>query len=66
MMIFIGYEDIGYRFICHTQGNVIFYSTQVIFDKRHFPRYSFSYSKEQMLPSRLTPETESLVPRPFV
>jgi len=27
LMIFIGYEDNGYRFICHTQGNVIFCST---------------------------------------
>jgi len=27
LMIFIGYEDNGYRFIRHEQGNVIFYST---------------------------------------
>jgi len=27
LMIFIGYKDNGYRFICHTQGNVIFCST---------------------------------------
>ena len=63
-MIFIGYEDNGYRFICHTQENVIFYSTQAIFDEGHFPRCLFSHSREQMPPSRLTPETELLAPGP--
>jgi len=64
-MIFIGYEDNGYRFICHTQENVIFHSTQAIFDEGHFPRCPSSHSREQMPPSRLTPEIESSVPEPF-
>jgi len=64
-MIFIGYEDNGYRFICHTQGNVIFLFTQAIFDEGHFPRCLSSYSREQMPPGRLTPETKSSAPGPF-
>jgi len=65
LMIFIGYKDNGYRFIYHTQGNVIFRSTQAIFDEGHFPRCPSSYPREQMPPGRLTPEVESLVPGPF-
>ena len=65
LMIFIGYEDNGYRFICHTQGNVIFRFTQAIFDKEHFPRCPSSYSKEQTPPGRLTPEIELSAPEPF-
>jgi len=64
-MIFIGYEDNGYRFICHTQENVIFHSTQAIFDEGHFPRCPSSHSREQIPPGRLTPEIESLTPEPF-
>jgi len=64
-MIFIRYEDNGYRFICHTQGNVIFCSIQAIFDERHFSRYPLSHSREQMPPGRLIPEIESLAPGPF-
>jgi len=56
-MIFIGYEDNGYRFICHTQENVIFCSTQAIFDEEHFPRYPSSHPREQTPPGRLTPES---------
>jgi len=59
------YEDNGYRFICHTQENIIFYSTQVIFDKGHFSRCPSSHSREQMPPGRLIPEIESSVPEPF-
>ena len=62
LMIFIGYENNGYRFICHTQGNVIFCSTQAIFDKGHFPRCPLSYPREQTPPGRLTLEIESLAP----
>jgi len=62
LMIFIGYKDNGYRFICHTQGNVIFCSTQAIFDKGHFPRCPLSYPREQTPPGRLTLEIESLAP----
>jgi len=64
-MIFIGYKDNGYRFIHHTQGNVIFHSTQAIFDKGYFSRCPSSHSKEQIPPGRLTPEIESSVPEPF-
>ena len=64
LMIFIGYENNSYRFICHTQGNVIFRSTQAIFDEGHFSKYPSSHSREQMPPGRLTPEIESSAPRP--
>ena len=65
LIIFIGYKDNSYRFIYHTQGNVIFYSTQAIFDEEHFPRCPSFHSREQMPPGRLTPEIESLAPGPF-
>jgi len=65
LMIFIGYKDNSYRFIHHTQENVIFCSTQAIFDEGHFSRYPLSYPREQMPPGRLTPEIELLVSRPF-
>jgi len=65
LMIFIGYEDNGYRFIHHTQGNVIFHSTQAIFDEGHFPRCPSSHPREQTPPGRLIPEIESLAPGPF-
>jgi len=64
-MIFIGYKDNGYRFICHIQGNVIFHSTQAIFDEEHFSRCLSSHSREQTPPSRLIPEIESSAPEPF-
>jgi len=64
-MIFIGYENNGYRFIRHTQGNVIFHSTQAIFDEEHFPRCPSSHSREQIPPGRLTSEIELLTPEPF-
>jgi len=62
LMIFIGYEDNGYRFIRHTQGNIIFCSTQAIFDEGHFPRCPSSHPREQMPPGRLIPEIESSAP----
>jgi len=65
LMIFIGYKDNGYRFICHIQGNVIFHSTQAIFDEGHFSRCLSSHSREQTPPSRLIPEIESSAPEPF-
>ena len=65
LMIFIGYENNSYRFICHTQGNVIFCSTQDIFDEGHSPKCLSFYSREQILPCRLIPEIESLVPESF-
>jgi len=63
-MIFIGYENNGYRFIHHTQGNVIFCSTQAIFDEGHFSRYPSSHPREQTPPGRLIPEIKSLAPGP--
>jgi len=65
LMIFIGYENNGYRFIHHTQGNVIFCSIQAIFDEGHFPRCLSSHSREQIPPGRLAPEIESSAPEPF-
>jgi len=65
LMIFIGYEDNGYRFIRHTQGNAIFRSTQAIFDKGHFPRCLSSHSREQIPPGKLTPEIKLSAPEPF-
>jgi len=64
-MIFIGYEDNGYRFIRHTQENATFRSTQAIFDEGHFPRCPSSHSREQIPPGRLTPEIELSTPEPF-
>ena len=52
LMIFIGYENNGYRFMCHTQENIIFYSTQVIFDEEHFPKCLNSHSREKRPHSR--------------
>ena len=63
LMIFIGYEDNGYRFIHHTQENAIFHSTQAIFDEGHFPRCPSSHPREQIPPGKLTPEIESSAPR---
>jgi len=65
LMIFIRYEDNSYRFIRHIQGNVIFCSTQAIFDKGHFSRCSSSHPREQTPPGRLTLEIESSAPGPF-
>jgi len=64
-MIFIGYKDNGYRFICHTQENIIFRSTQAIFDEGHFSRCPLSHPREQTPPGRLTPEIESSAPGLF-
>ena len=64
LMIFIGYEDNGYRFIHHIQRNIIFRSTQAIFDKGHFPKCPLSHPSEQMPPGRLTPEIKSSTPGP--
>jgi len=64
-MIFIGYKDNGYCFICHIQGNVIFHSKYAIFDKKFFSKCTDSYVKEYKLYDKLldkiSPETESSV-----
>ena len=38
LMIFIGYEDNSYYFICHIQINIIFHSTLGIFDEKLFSK----------------------------
>ena len=67
LMIFIRYEDNGYHFICHTQGNSIFCSTYTIFDEGLFPKYTNSHVKECKLYNKLLDktslETELLVPK---
>ena len=65
LMIFIGYKDNGYRFMHHTQGNVIFCSTQAIFDEGHFPKCPNSHSREKTPPRELTPEIELSASGPF-
>ena len=65
LMIFIGYKNNGYRFICHTQENVIFHSTQAIFDEEHFPKCPSFHSKEQIPTSRLTSKIELSALRSF-
>jgi len=64
-MIFIGYEDNGYIFICHTQENVIFHSTQAIFNEGYFLRCLSSHSREQTPSGRLIPKIESSAPGHF-
>ena len=49
LIISIGYEDNGYRFIHYTQGNVIFRSTQAIFNEGHFPRCPLSHPESKHL-----------------
>jgi len=61
-MIFIGYKDNSYRFICHTQENIIFHSTQAIFDEGHFSKCLSSHSREQTSSGRLIPEIELSAP----
>ena len=66
LIIFIGYKDDEYYFICHIQGNIIFCSTHVIFDEEIFSKCTNSHAKEHKLYDKLldktSPETESLVP----
>ena len=66
LMIFIRYEDNSYCFICHIQGNIIFYSTHAIFDEELFSKYTNSHMKEHKLYDKLldkiSPEIELLTP----
>ena len=66
LIIFIGYENNEYCFICHTQENIIFYSIYTIFDKKLFPKYTNSHAKECKLYDELLDktslETELLAP----
>ena len=43
LIIFIAYEDNGYYFMWHTQGNIIFHSIHVIFDKKLFSKCTNFY-----------------------
>jgi len=66
LIIFIGYEDNGYCFIHHIQGNIIFHSTPAIFDEGLFPKCTNSHTKEYKLYNKLLDkislETELLAP----
>ena len=66
LIIFIEYEDNGYHFMCHTQGNTIFCFIYAIFDEKLFPKCTNSHTKECKLYDELfdktSLETESLVP----
>jgi len=68
LMIFIGYKDNGYHFICHTQGNIIFHSTHAIFNEELFLKCTDSHTKECQLYDKLldkiSPEIELSVPDP--
>ena len=57
LMIFIRYEDNGYHFICHTQGNTIFCSTHAIFDEGLFSKCTNSHVKEYKLYDKLLDKT---------
>ena len=53
LMIFIGYKDNIYCFICHIQGNIIFHSTHAIFNERLFSKYTDFHAKECKLYNKL-------------
>ena len=53
LMIFIGYKDNGYHFICYIQGNIIFHSTHTIFDKELCSKCTNSHAKEYKLYNKL-------------
>ena len=69
LMIFIGYKNNSYCFMCYIQGNIIFHSTYTIFDKKLFPKCTNSHTKEHKLYDKLlnkiSLEIESLVLSPF-
>ena len=46
LLIFIGYENNSYCFMCYIQENIIFFSIHIIFDKEIFSEYTDSYAKE--------------------
>ena len=66
LMIFIRYEDNGYCFMHHTQGNIIFCSIHAIFDEGLFPKCTNSHAKEHklynVLLNKTSLETELLAP----
>jgi len=68
LMIFIGYENNSYWFMCHTQENVILHSIHAIFNEKFFSKYTNFHVKEHKLYNKLldkiSPETELLMPEP--
>jgi len=66
LIIFIGYKNNGYCFICYIQGNIIFCSTHPIFNKELFSKYTDSHTKESKLYdnllNKISLEVELLVP----
>ena len=62
LMIFIEYEDNGYCFIYHIQGNIIFHSIYTVFNKKLFSKCTNPHAKEYKLYDKLlnkiSPETE--------
>ena len=59
LMIFIGYEDDGYYFICHIQRNTIFCSIHAISDKGLFPKCTNSHTNKCKLYDELLDKTSS-------
>ena len=53
LMIFIGYENNSYYFIHYIPENIIFCSIYAIFDKKLFPKYTNSHTKEYKLYNKL-------------
>ena len=53
LMIFIGYEDNGYCFICYIQENITFHSTHAIFDEEPLSKCTNSLLKEHKLYDKL-------------
>jgi len=55
--------------MCYIQGNTIFHSIYTIFDKKLFPKYTNSHTKEHKLYNKLLDkislEIKSLVLSPF-
>ena len=68
LIIFIGYKNNGYCFICYAQENIIFCSTYAIFDEEPFLKYTDFHIKEYKLYNKLLDkislETELSVPDP--
>jgi len=65
LMIFIGYKNNRYHFMCYTQGNIIFHSTHAIFDEGNFSKCTDFHVKKcklyDKLLDKISPETESPV-----
>ena len=62
LIILIRCKDNSYCFICHKQGNIIFHSTHVIFNKKLFSKYTGYYVKKHKLydelVNKISPEIE--------